>query len=156
MDGERLTRYIGAYHAAVYRVAYSYLKNCADAEDVCQETFLRLYRFSGEFPTDDSCKAWLFRVAVNLSKNLLRSGWKTKRAELTEDIPCESEEDLGLLESVMSLPPKYRVTIHLYYYEGYSVKEIADILGTTATTITTRLSRGREQLKRMLQEEGLK
>ena len=153
MDGEQLTGYIGAYHAAVYRVAYSYLKNRADAEDVCQETFLRLYRFSGEFPTDDSCKAWLFRVAVNLSKNLLRSGWRTKRAELTEDIPCESEEDLGLLESVMSLPPKYRVTIHLYYYEGYSVKEIADITGAAASSVTTRLMRGRERLKEMLLKE---
>lgn len=155
MTEEALNRYIGLYHSMVYRLAYSYLKNCADAEDVCQEAFLRLYKFKGEFPTDGDCKAWLIRVTINLSKNVLRSGWFTKRTELTEDIPCETAEDTGLLESVMSLPPNYRVTIHLYYYEGYSVKEIAAILGTSSSVVTTRLARGREKLRKMLQEEGL-
>lgn len=154
MNGEELERCIGLYHGTVYRLAYSYTRNAADAEDIVQEAFLRLYRFKGEFSADENCKAWLLRVTVNLSKNLLRSGWFTKREELSEDIPSADSEDLGLIESVMSLPPKYRSTIHLYYYEGYSVKEIADMLGITATAVTTRLKRGRERLKEMLLKEG--
>lgn len=155
LDNHALTKYIGLFHSSVYRLAYSYLKNRENAEDICQEAFLRLYSFKGDFPDDNGCKAWLFRVAVNLSKNLLRSCHTIKRAELTDDIPLESKEDSGLLECVMALPPKYRITIHLFYYEGYSVKEIAGILGTTTTAVTTQLSRGREKLKKMLQEEGL-
>ena len=154
VNGEMLERYIGLYHNTVYRLAYSYVKNSADAEDITQEAFLRLYKFHGEFLADENCKAWLLRVTVNLSKNLLRSCWLTKRGELSEDIPCADREDLGLIECVMSLPPKYRATIHLYYYEGYSVKEIADILGVTVTAVTTRLKRGREKLKEMLLKEG--
>ncbi|MBQ4165494.1 MAG: sigma-70 family RNA polymerase sigma factor, partial [Oscillospiraceae bacterium] len=88
MNGEMLERYIGLYHNTVYRLAYSYVKNSADAEDITQEAFLRLYKFHGEFLADENCKAWLLRVTVNLSKNLLRSCWLTKRGELSEDIPC--------------------------------------------------------------------
>ncbi len=155
MDNSSLERYITLYHGAVYRLALSYVKNCADAEDITQEAFLRLYKFEGNFQADENCKAWLIRVTVNLSKNLLKSGWFTKRTELDENIPCKENEDRGVFESVMSLPPKYRVVIHLYYYEGYSVKEIADILGVSGSNITTRLARGREKLKEMLQKEGL-
>lgn len=155
LTNEELTKYIGLFHNTVYRVAFNYVKNHADADDICQETFLKLYRFNGGFPTDNDCKAWLIRVTINLSKNLLRSGWITKRAELSEDIPCQTKEDLGLLECVLQLPPKYRVTIHLYYYEGYSVKEIAGILGKSTTAVTTQLARGREKLKQMLQKEEL-
>jgi RNA polymerase sigma-70 factor (ECF subfamily) len=108
---------------------------------------LRLYRFKGEFIADENCKAWLLRVTVNLSKNLLKSGWFTKRGELSEDIPSADREDLGLIESVMSLPPKYRAVIHLYYYEGYSVKEIADILGISPENVRKRLQHGRKYLK---------
>ena len=154
MSGEELERYIGLFHGTVYRLAFSYLKNHADAEDITQESFLRLYKFDGGFVSDENCKAWLIRVTINLSKNLIRSGWFTKRAELDENISCESKEDTELLESVLSLPPKYRVIIHLYYYEGYSVKEIADITGATVTAVTTRLARAREKLKVLLQKEG--
>lgn len=154
MINDALERYIGLYHGTVYRLAYSYTRNSADAEDITQEAFLRLYRFNGEFAADENCKAWLLRVTVNLSKNLLRSSWFTKREELSEDIPSADREDLGLIECVMSLPPKYRAVIHLYYYEGYSSKEIADILGITLTAVTTRLKRGREKLKELLLKEG--
>ncbi len=153
MDGESLIKYIGLFHGTVYRLAYSYVKNKADAEDITQDVFLKLYKFHGEFQADENCKAWLIRVTINLSKNLLRSGWFTKRTELTEDIPCEDEEDRSLIEYVMKLPEKYRVTIHLYYYEGYSVKEIADMTGASVSSVTTRLMRGRERLKEMLLKE---
>lgn len=155
MNNEALTRYIGLFHGTVYRLAYSYVRNHADAEDITQDAFLRLYKFEGEFASDENCKAWLIRVTINLSKNLLKSGWFTRRTELDEDLPCKSAEDNALFECVTALPPKYRVAIHLYYYEGYSVKEIADITGATASSVTTRLARGRERLKEMLRKEGL-
>ncbi len=153
MDGESLTRYIGLYHGTVYRLAYSYVRNTADAEDITQDAFLKLYKFRGEFRSDENCKAWLIRVTINLSKNLLRSAWIVRRTELSEDIPCEDEQDRSLIGYVMKLPEKYRVTIHLYYYEGYSVKEIADITGSSTSAVTTRLMRGRERLKEMLLKE---
>ena len=154
LNGDSLTEYIRLFHGTVYRLAYSYVKNHADAEDITQEAFLRLYRFKGEFPSDSDCKAWLIRVTVNLSKNLVGSCWFSRREELDENIPCHDIEDSSMLESVMKLPPKYRVTIHLYYFEGYSVKEIADIMRTSVSSVTTRLSRGRELLKKLLLEEG--
>ncbi len=155
MSCDSLEKYIGLYHGTVYRLALSYTKNSADAEDITQEAFLRLYKYSGEFAADENCKAWLIRVTVNLSKNLLKSCWFTRRAELDENIPCKSEEDRGVFDCVMSLPPKYRVVIHLYYYEGYSVREIADMLGASQSSITTRLARGRQKIKDMFQKEGL-
>ncbi len=155
MDSERLEQYIKLYHGAVYRLALSYVKNCADAEDITQEAFLRLYRYTGSFAADENCKAWLIKVTVNLSKNLLKSCWFTRREELAENIPYKEGSDGEVFDSVMSLPPKYRAVIHLYYYEGYSVKEIADIVGKSQTNITTMLARGRERLKKMLQKEGL-
>ncbi len=155
MSSDNLEKYIELFHGTVYRLALSYTKNSADAEDITQEAFLRLYKYSGEFAADENCKAWLIRVTVNLSKNLLKSCWFTRRAELDENIPCKSKEDRGVFDCVMSLPPKYRVVIHLYYYEGYSVREIADMLGASQSSITTRLARGRQKLKDILQKEGL-
>ncbi len=155
MNSDNLECYIRLYHGAVYRLALSYTKNIADAEDITQEAFLRLYKYDGIFAADENCKAWLIRVTVNLSKNLLKSCWFTRREELNENIPCKDNEDRGVFDCVMALPPKYRVVIHLYYYEGYSVKEIAGMLGVTASNVTTKLARGRKKLKEILLKEGL-
>lgn len=154
MNGEQLTGYIGKFHGTIYRLAFSYVRNAADAEDICQEAFLRLYRFEGSFQSDENAKAWLIRVTVNLSKNLLRSCRFTRWEPLDESVPALDDEELSLLQSVMKLPPKYRAAIYLYYYEGYSVKEIADITGATVSSVTTRLARGRGRLKEILLEEG--
>lgn len=153
MDAKQLETYITLYHTTVYRVAYSYVKNSADAEDICQEAFLKLYKTSEIFESDENCRAWLMKVTVNLSKNLLKSAWITRRDELDDSIQCENAEDNQLIEKVLGLSPKYRIVIHLYYFEGYSVKEIASIIGTSVSTVTTRLARGREQLKKILLKE---
>ena len=79
---EKLRKYIGLYHGAVFRLAYSYLKNRADAEDVCEEAFIKLYLYNGSFETDENCWAWLMKVTVNLSKNILKSCWFSRRTEL--------------------------------------------------------------------------
>lgn len=154
MDENRLRKYIKMYHSAVFRAAYSYVRNHEDAEDITQETFLRLYSGNTVFDTDENVKAWLIRVGINLSKDMLKSSWNKKRVELSEDIPCETEKESIMLSCIHKLKPEYRAVILLFYYEGYSVKEIGGIMNTSATVITTRLSRARKKLKTMLQKEG--
>lgn len=84
MEEKELARYIELYHGTIYRLAYSCLKNSADADDICSEVFFRLYRYKGSFEADENCKAWLIRVAVNLARNQLKSAWRTRRTELIE------------------------------------------------------------------------
>ncbi len=153
MDEKELARYIELYHGTVYRLAYSYLKNSADAEDICSEAFFRLYKYAGSFEADKNCKAWLMRVTVNMAKNQLKSAWYSRRSELDESIPAENIPDPELYEKVMKLPPKYRLVIHLYYFEGYSVKEISFITKTPVSTVTTQLGRARKQLKNLIEKE---
>lgn len=152
MTDSELIGYVKQYHNTVYRLAYSYVRNCADAEDICQDAFVRLMEFSGEFSSDEDCKRWLIRVVINLSKNLLKSCRFSRTEELSEDIPLKTAEDGELLSLVKSLPIKYGEVIHLFYYEGYSVKEISQILRISQTAVTSRLSRGRSKLKELLME----
>lgn len=148
MTGSELEDYIRLFHGAIYRLALSYVKNKTEAEDICQTAFCRLLDYQGEFAVAENCKAWLFRVTINLSKNLIKSKRFSRTAELDENIPARhdfSDEEKALWETISKLPPKYRVAIHLYYYEGYSVKEIADMTGDSVSTVTTRLARARFQ-----------
>lgn len=139
------------YKDDVYRLALSYTKSRTDAEDVCQAVFLKLMESS---VTPGKEKAWLMQAAANTCKNLLRSSWWRKTDSLDETIPESVPEDLThVYQAVMTMEPKYRVVIYLYYYEQYTTKEIAALLRITQTAVTTRLSRGREMLKTVLKEE---
>lgn len=151
LSNNELEQYIRLYHGTVYRLALGYVKNTAEAEDICQEAFIKLLDYSGSFASPENCKAWLIRVTVNLSKNFLKSSRFRRGEELCDNIRADiPEEYTELYDAVTALPVKYRSIIHLYYYEGYSVKEIADILKISATTVTTRLSRARDRLKKTL------
>ena len=147
--------YIKNYRRMVFRLAYSYLGNQQDAEDVSQEAFLKLYLSNEEFRTAENTKAWLIRVTINLSKNIIKSSWRRRRADMDENILYEIEEEKQLLHFVGKLKPDYRIVIHLFYYEGYSVKEISKLLNLSSAAVRTRLTRARNQLKRMLLKEGL-
>lgn len=157
MTDQNVEKYVRLYHTMLYRVAFSYLRSRADAEDVCQDTFVRLMNFLGDFPTDEDCKRWLIRVAVNLSKNLLKyrrtHGEPLEYPDDNADIPAEPTAESELLPLIKSLPPEYGAVIHLFYYEDYSAKEIAQMLDISVTTVTSRLSRGRRRLKLLLTEE---
>lgn len=143
------------YKINVYAAAYSCVRNAADAADLQQETFLRLYVCDKEFENDMHIKAWLLRVVVNLSKNHLRDKRRVVLTELTETLPApDSGERQDVLEAVLALPEKYRAPIHLHYYEDYSVREIAEILDLTEGAVKTRLRRGRNLLEKTLGKEG--
>lgn len=154
MDRERLGRYAEMYSSTVFRAAYSYTGNHADSEDIMQEAFMRLYRTEDKFMSDENVKAWLIRVAVNISKDYLKSAWRHKRAELDESMTCECVMDKELDEAMSKLKPEYRITVFLYYYMGYTVRETAKILGISETNTKARLKRAREKLKIFLTDEN--
>lgn len=134
----------------VYRLCYIYLKNPADADDAVQSVFLNLIKSKVAFNDLEHEKAWLITATRNYCKNILKNWWKTRRVDV-EDWPethCFDNEDFGeIRRRLLLLPEKYKTVLYLYYYEGYLIKEIAQILGQNESTIRTRLSRGREHLK---------
>ena len=142
------------YGNAILRAAYAYLHNMNDTEDVLQDTFLQFLRTAPVFENAAHEKAWLLRVAINLSKNKLNSAWSKNTEVLQDDYPCDNlESDLAFVwDAVRDLPPKYREPIHLYYHEGYTTGEIAKILEMKEATVRSALHRGRNMLKDILQE----
>ena len=104
-----------------------------------------------QFNDDEHAKAWLLRVTINLSKNMLKASLRKNKSVTEEETSYTEKESDGVLYCVMKLEENYRAVIHLYYYEGYSIKEIASILGLPSATVGTRLKRGRAKLKKMLE-----
>lgn len=139
----------------VYRIAINSLRHPADAEDAVQNTMLRLWRTDTDFAGEEHLRRWLARVAVNESRRIAAHPWRRRAVSLEEarEPVFQDRERRELYEAVMGLPAKYRVPLYLYYYEGYAVAEIGEILGLKPSTVQTRLSRGREKLKTMLTEE---
>lgn len=153
MDERELARYIKLFHRTVYRAALGYLHNAAEAEDATQETFVKLFEHNPHFTSDEHCKAWLLRVVINHSKNVLSSFRYARTEELDEAIPVEDLAERDLADALEALPTKYRAVIHLHYFEGYSAKEIAEILNISTTAVTTRLARGREKLRHLMTQD---
>lgn len=138
---------------AIYRLAYARTGSRADAEDVMQEVFLRLVRHKPAFDSEAHARAWLLKVASNCATDLFRLPWRRREEPLEEDVSAPEEPGEGsVTEAVLSLPARYRIPIHLYYYEGYSVAEIADITGKREGTIKSHLSRARALLRDKLKE----
>lgn len=149
---ERLAR---AHGDAIFRVAFHALGNRADAEDVSQTVLLKLYQADKPFASDDHAKHWLIRVTVNECRKLLRAPWRKRILPLEDyDGPSPVPEDHSdVLSAVMALEPKYRLCVYLYYYEDWSVREVARALDAKESTVQTRLARAREQLKQTLSGE---
>jgi RNA polymerase sigma-70 factor (ECF subfamily) len=148
-----------AYSKDILRVSYFYLGDVQQAEDVMQEVFVRL--LTNKPPLEPGKeKAWLLSVALNLCRDIWRSSW-TKRVFSASDklmfFPDENSEveDLAdkaaLMHALHSLSPALKETLLLYYYQNYSIDEIAKILNSTSGTIASRLSRGREKLRKILE-----
>ena len=155
MTREEFYRLTELFLDDIYRVALNGCKNKYDAEDLTQEVFFKLLNCNKKFESDDHVRHWLIRVAVNECNSFWRKPWKRKVTYLEDeaDIPqFSAQEDSDLYHAVMELPDKYRQIIYLFYYENYSVRELAGIFRLSETAVKTRLKRGREKLKEQLRE----
>lgn len=139
---------------SILRYAYTYLHNMSDAEEVLQDTLVQFLKTAPEFESENHEKAWLLRVAGNLSKNRIEYNKIRETDELNDELVAEEREDLSFVwEAVKSLPVKYREVIHLFYHEGYQTAQIAKVLGRNESTVRSDLRRGREKLKEVLKGE---
>lgn len=148
---------IEKYGDMVYRICVTITGNTEDAKDVFQDTFLRLVKHHKEITSDEHLKAWLIRVANNCSKTMVTSVWnkRTQGFDLEgNQEPIYEQQENHLLAEVQSLPENYGLVLYLFYYEGYSIKEIGRILDKKENTIKTLLDRGRKLLKKRLEEGG--
>ena len=143
------------YKNTVYSVIFNYVHNVDDTSDLSQDVFLKLLDCNKEFESEEHLKAWIIKVSINHCKNHFRFLSRFSDEEIPERIYYDnSNEDRELLRAVMSLPEKYRVPLHLFYYEDYTIKQIGDILGSPEATIKIRLKRGREKLKKVIEGKG--
>lgn len=145
-----------AYAPRLFSIAYTVCQNREDAEDAAQDAIIRYCAVQKDFESEEHIKAWLIRVTVNRAKDIRSSFWRRNRTDWREELdqlPFEEAADSRLFEAVMALEEKYRVVIHMYYYEEYDVAQIAQILRCPKGTVKSRLSRGRTLLKTTLKEE---
>ncbi|WP_290138524.1 RNA polymerase sigma factor [uncultured Dubosiella sp.] len=147
---------IPRYKDHLFGAAFSVTQNQADAQDAVQNTFIRYHQASQAFDSEEHIRLWLFRTVYNQAKDIRKSFWKRNKVSLDEVVdayyPAPSSHR-DLFEAVLRLPEKQRSAMQLYYYEDYSIKEIAAILGCKEAAVKKRLSRARATLKQKLQEE---
>lgn len=139
----------------VFRIAYSWLQNTDDANDVSQDVFMHLYLTDTAFESEEHLRNWLVRVTINQCKKIFRTPWNCREdIDLyLNQLACEKEDYQELYLAITKLDKKYRIPILLYYIEGYSTREIADILSIGENTVSTRLRRAREKLRDYLKED---
>ena len=143
------------YSTMLYRLAMSYLGNAYDAEEAVQEAFIRLLYKAPSFVDAEHEKRWLLRVQINICKDILKSGWRSRTVHLEEAGSYQMDSDsLYIMERLVSLPQKYKSVIYLHYYEGYQLQEIADLLGIGLSAAKMRMKRGRELLRMELEVEA--
>lgn len=158
MEAVEFNRIARKYTDIVYRATLSYCKNKSDAEDAVQNTFLKLLKTDTQFENDEHIRKWLIRSAINECKNIWKSFWHrnvTSIDELKEELSVIESDKQELFSEVMKLPTKYSAVLHLYYYENYNCKEIADILNISESGVQSRLMRARNILKENLKEAWL-
>ena len=143
------------YRDNIYAIAFNYFKNASDADDIVQDVLLKLYRADKEFESEEHVRNWLLRVTVNQCKKISVSSWFRKNGPLetyAESREYETPEESDLFLAVMNLPKKYRIIVHLFYYEDYSTRDIAQMLNLKEPTVRTRLMRARKILKERLSD----
>ena len=151
-DQEEAERLVNAYSDLILRLSYTYLKSTHDAEDICQTVFLKLLTGGQAFDSPAHEKAWIIRAAANACKDLLRSAGRRRTVglEAVAEAPAPESPEFCVLDAAMALPDKYREAVYLYYYEGYSAREIGALLGRSEAAVNAHLSRGRNRLRTML------
>ena len=153
-DGDDIKMTVRGYSGSVLRLAFAYLKSRTDAEDIAQEVFLAYMLKKPSFDIEPRKKAWLMRVTANKCKNHLKAIRRRVVVPLSENLGELTTADAGLMDCVLNLDEKYRISIHLHYYEGYSIDEIARLMHAKPATVGTWLARGRSQLKSMIGDDS--
>ncbi len=157
MGAENLTpdELVKKYASLIYRVAYARLQNVPDAEDITQEVLLKYIKADKRFNDEDHRRMWLIRVTVNAVNSLARTAWHKTTVPLdeAEELSYTDAEPLGIRDAVERLPEKYRIPIHLYYFQDMTIQQISTAMDCAEGTIKSLLSRGRSLLKQMLKEE---
>ena len=152
-----ITQSVELYSDMMYRVAFNITKNSDDAFDVCQDVFVRLVRNKSKIKNSEHLKAWLLRATVNCSRSFCTQAYKkhcVSTDELVKQSFTDDREKSELFDAVMRLPDKYSTVIHLFYYEDLSIEQIAKIMKMTKSAVKSRLHRGREILKQILEKEN--
>ena len=148
IDRTEAERLVQTYSDMILRLSYTYLKSTQDAEDICQTVFLKLLTGGQTFDSPAHEKAWIIRATANACKDSLRAAHRRNVGlEAAAETAAPEAPDSTVLEAVMALPKKYREAVYLYYYEGYSVREIASMLGQSEAAVSAHLSRGRKSLR---------
>ena len=149
IDKAEAERLVNTYSDLILRLSYTYLKSTHDAEDICQNVFLKLLTGGQTFDSPAHETAWIIRTAANACKDVLRSAHRRRTVglEAAAAAAAPPAPDSTVLDAVMALPEKYREAVYLHYYEGYSVREIASLLGRSEAAVTAHLSRGRKSLR---------
>lgn len=159
MDNSNAERLVNTYSDMILRISVMYLKQTYDAEDICQDVFLKLLQRELSFDSPDLEKAWIIRSTINACKDVLRKRTVRKLISTEEtSLPDRSSDtteiaDVEMMEAMQALPVNYRLSLLLFYFEGYKVREIAELLGKNENTVSAYLSRGRKRLKQLLLED---
>lgn len=146
---------VDMYAGVIYRIAYSRLQNVPDAEDITQEVLLKYIKSDKSFNDEDHRRMWIIRVTVNAVNSLMSSLWRRRLVPLEEAdaVSYTEPEQYGVREAMKRLPEKYRIPIHLYYFENMTINQIAAALNRKEGTVKSLLSRGRNKLRALLEEE---
>lgn len=152
MTQEEFLRLYDIHRNTVYRLALAMLKSVPDAQDVVQNVFVKLLD-ARIAPQPGKERQWLIKVTVNACRDVMRSAWWRNQEPLDENIPFSQPEESAVFHAVMTLPEKYRLVIHLHYYEGYTCSEIGNLMKISPSAVSMRLSRARNMLKSRLEDE---
>lgn len=158
VQNESIETIIQRYKGTIYSVALSYTKNRDDADDIFQEVFLIYFRTKPEFNDEEHRKAWLIRTTINCAKRVVDSTYRKRTVPLDEmeegSFQFETKEENAVYVALQALPEKYRIVLHLFYFEDLSIDQISRTLNLKVSTVKVQLMRGREMMKEKLKEEA--
>ncbi len=149
-----IERLVQKYSSMVLQIAYQYSFNKSEAEDITQEVFIKLYNNIKKIKNEEHIKAWLIRVTINLSIDYNRNYWNKNTTSLDDSYKYFDEETKDVFNEVKKLTPEFRNIIYLYYYQGYKISEISEILSMNQNTVSSYLNRARKELKHILEQGG--
>jgi RNA polymerase sigma-70 factor (ECF subfamily) len=150
---EDIIQTIKQYSNTIFKVAISYTRDKTTSEDILHDVLIKYMTDFTDFHEEEHKKAWLIHVTINECKKFYRSLWNVRKIPLEDIYPFNDPENHSVFYAIMDLPSKYRLVIHLHYYENMSIKEISKSLNIKENTVMSLLHRGRKLLKNVLEVE---